>query len=201
MSVGEKTITLQDVACLWGLPIDSIPTNGVFDDDWTPLMETSFERYIDASAWMSKRRGIGDQTVYIFRFSLKLSWLREHFSNLSEDGTPAQIDQYTRAFMMEMFRTILFPDSSSVGVPTMYLQFLTDLEHPPRYNWGDVVLAYLYRNLSLTAQSSVKSIFGPLILFQMWAWTWFSVSRLTPITPYDSWGETDLDSCQPYERY
>jgi hypothetical protein len=56
---------------------------------------------------------------------------------------------------MEMFRMILFPDSSLVGVLAMYLQFLTDLEHPPRYNWGPVVLAYLYRNLSLTAQSLV----------------------------------------------
>jgi hypothetical protein len=56
---------------------------------------------------------------------------------------------------MEMFGTILFPDSSSVGVLAMYLQFLTDLEHSPRYNWGAVVLAYLYQNLSLTAQSLV----------------------------------------------
>jgi hypothetical protein len=98
MSVGEMTITLQDVAYLWGLPIDGILVTGVSDDDWTPLVETSFGRHIDASAWISKRRGIGDQTVYTFSFSLKLSWLREHFSNLPEDATPAQIDQYTRDF-------------------------------------------------------------------------------------------------------
>jgi Plant mobile domain len=201
MSVGEMTITLQDVACLWGLPVDGIPVTGVSDDDWTPLIKVSFGKYIDASAWITKGRGTRDQTVYTSRFSLKLSWLWEHFLNLSEDATPAQIDQYTRVFVMEMFGTILFPDSSSVGVPVVYLQFLTDLEHPPRYNWGAAVLAYLYRNLSLTSWSSVKSSFGPLILLQMWAWTWFSVSRLTFITPYDSWGKPDLDSCQPYGRY
>jgi hypothetical protein len=84
-------------------------------------VEASFGRHIDASALMSKRRGTGDQTVYTSSFSLKLSWLREHFSNLSEDATTAQIDQYTRPFVMEMFEMILFPDSSSVGIPAMYL--------------------------------------------------------------------------------
>jgi hypothetical protein len=78
-------------------------------------VEASFGRYIDASAWMSKKRGTEDQTMYTFSFSLKLSWLREHFSNLSEDATSVQIDQYTRAFVMEMFGTTLFPDGSSVG--------------------------------------------------------------------------------------
>jgi hypothetical protein len=85
MSVGEMTITLHDMACLWGLPIDGIPVTGVSDDDWTPLVKAFFERHIDASAWMSKKRGTGDQKVYTFSFSLKLSWLREHFSNLPKD--------------------------------------------------------------------------------------------------------------------
>jgi Plant mobile domain len=112
-------------------------------------VEIFFGRQIDASAWMSKKKGTGDQTVHrTFRFSLKLVWLRELFSNLSEDSTPVQIDQYTRTFVMEIFGTILFPDSSSIEVHAMYLQFLTDLEHPSIYNWGAVVLAYLYRNFS-----------------------------------------------------
>jgi Plant mobile domain len=83
----------------------------------------------------------------------------------------------------------------------MYLQFLTDLEHPPTYNWGATVLAYLYRTLSVVARTKTKSIYGPLILLQMWVWTWLNVSRPRPITPYDSWDEPNLDSCQPYGRY
>jgi Plant mobile domain len=91
MSVGEMTITLQDVACLWGLPVNGIPVTGISDDDWMSLVEASFGRHIDASTWMSKKLGTGDQMLYTSNFSLKLSWLREHFSNLSEDATPVQI--------------------------------------------------------------------------------------------------------------
>jgi Plant mobile domain len=87
---------------------------------------------------------------------------------------------------MELFGTVLFPDSSSIGVLAMYLRFLTDLEHPSTYNWGAAVLAYLYHTLSVAARTKTKSIYWPLILLQMWAWTWLNVSRPRPITPYDS---------------
>jgi Plant mobile domain len=122
MLVGEMTITLQDVTCLWGLPVNGIPITGISDDSWTPLVKASFGRQINSSAWVSKKQGTRDQAVYKpFNFNLKLSWLREQFSDLPEDATPAQIDQYTRAFVMEMFGIVLFLDSSSTGVPAMYL--------------------------------------------------------------------------------
>jgi hypothetical protein len=50
MSVGEMTITLHDVACLWGLPVNGIPVTGISNDSWTPLVEASFGRQINASA-------------------------------------------------------------------------------------------------------------------------------------------------------
>jgi hypothetical protein len=64
MLVGEMTVTLQDVMCLWGLPVDGIPGIGISDDNWTPLVDTSFERQIDASAWMSKQKGTGDHKCF-----------------------------------------------------------------------------------------------------------------------------------------
>jgi hypothetical protein len=101
MPVGEMTVTLHDVVCLWGLPVNGLPLTGVSDDDWTSLVDASFERQIDASVWVSKKNGTGDQTVYqTSRFSLKLSWLWEHFSNLPEDAMSAQID-HMRAFCDE----------------------------------------------------------------------------------------------------
>lgn len=92
---------------------------------------------------------------------------------------------------MDMFNTVLFFDMSGNGVPAMYLQLLIDLEHPCPYNWGAVVLAYLYCNLSIAARSGLRSIAGPLMLLQMWSWTRLNVSRPRPVNPFDSWGEPD----------
>lgn len=99
MSVREMTITLQNVACLWGLPIDGILVIGVSDSNSTHLAEAAFGRPIDVSAWMSKKYVIRGQSVYKpSRFIFSLPWLREQFSALSNDATLEQIDQYTRAF-------------------------------------------------------------------------------------------------------
>jgi hypothetical protein len=36
---GEMTMTLQDVSCLWGLPIQGLPVTGISDDDWSSDIE------------------------------------------------------------------------------------------------------------------------------------------------------------------
>jgi Plant mobile domain len=202
MPVGELTVTLQDVACLWGLPIDGIPITGVSDRDWTNLVIQAFGKPLIGSTWLNKKRTVAGQTVYKqSRYSLSLSWLTEQFPSLRDDATSEEVVYYTRAFIMDLFGTLLFPDSTWSGVPAMYLQFLMDLEHPQQYNWGAAVLALLYRNLSIAARAVSKSITGPVILLQMWGWTWFNVSRPKPLEPFTAWGEPDLDSCQPYGRY
>jgi Plant mobile domain len=105
------------------------------------------------------------------RYSLSLSWLAEQFPSLDDDTTLDEVVYYTRAFIMDLFGTLLFPDNSLIGVPAMYLQLLTDLEHPQKYNWGAAVLALLYSNLSIAARVGSKTITGPMILLQMWGWT------------------------------
>jgi Plant mobile domain len=152
MPVGELTVTLQDVACLWGLPIDDIPITGVSDSDWTELTVQAFGKPLTGSTWLSKKRTVAGQAVYKqSRYNLSLSRLAEQFSSLRDDATPEEVVYYTRALIMDLFGTLLFLDSTWIGVPAMYLQFLTDLEHPQRYNWGAAVLALLYHNLSITA--------------------------------------------------
>jgi Plant mobile domain len=201
MLVGKMTITLQDVACLWGLPVDDIPITCISNDDLTPLVKVSFGRHIDVSALMSKKRvlGIRQCTLPYLLWSclrcgsiFQICWRTPHQRRLiSTRGL-----LWWRCLGWYYFQIVHRLES----LQCIY-NFLTNLEHPLIYNCGATVLAYLYRNLSLTARSGVKSIFWPLILLQMWAWTWFNVSHPTPITSYNSWGEPDLDSCQPYGRY
>jgi hypothetical protein len=72
-------------------------------------VEASFERQIDTSAWVSKNNGTGDQTVYqTSRFSLKLSWLQEHFLNFSKDAMLAQIDHMRVFYDEDVWNDIIF---------------------------------------------------------------------------------------------
>ena len=83
--------------------------------------------------------------------------------------------KYTRAFVMDMLGSVMFPDKSDDQVAVMYLQFLGDMD--TRYNWGQAVLAFLYRQLYMASHVHVKSMAGPLMLLQQWAWTRFPIGR------------------------
>jgi len=43
-----------------------------------------------------------------------------------------------------MHENILLPNTLTSKVHLMYLLFLTNLTHVSIYNWGSIVLAYLY---------------------------------------------------------
>jgi hypothetical protein len=95
------------------------------------LTVQDFGRLLTDSTWLSKKRIVAGQGVYKqSRYSLSLSWLADQFPSLDDDATPDEVVYYTRAFIMNLFGTFLFPDSSWTGVSAMYLQLLTDLEHP-----------------------------------------------------------------------
>lgn len=76
---------------------------------------------------------------------------------------------------MDLFGSRMFADSSADAVPAMYLQFIEDLTHEKKYNWGGAVLACLYHNLSRAAHQGIETMGGGLLLLLMWSWTRFSI--------------------------
>jgi hypothetical protein len=197
MPVGEMTVTLQDVGCILGLPVFGETVTGIAYSDWRPLLENCLGRPIPAHAWRKSvaRRGFG--------WSLKLSWLREEFRELPQNPTPLQVAYYTRAYLLDFFVSVLFPTSSGDDVPVMYIQFLTNLDNPVRYNWGGAVLAHLYKALSVTAQKERTTFTGCVDLLQLWIWTRFSTCRPKKARSgieFSEWGFPNLDDCMPYGR-
>ncbi|KAF3341139.1 Serine/threonine-protein [Carex littledalei] len=134
--VGEMTVTLQDVSCLWGLPIKGAPVTGFADTNARALVE-HFLGAGSADAVLKRRR---DRT-----------------ENPGEP-TDEQVHQYTRAYILDLFGTLLFADSSGDSVPVMYLQFLGNLDEPVQYNWGGAVLALLYRNLCVAVERRTQTM-------------------------------------------
>ena len=105
----------------------------------------------------------------------RLRWLAERFHELPNNED--LLHQNLAGYIMELIGTVLLPDGSGDCMPSMYCQFLENLDEPVVYNWGAAVLACLYRNLCRAAWADAVSITGPLMLLQMWAWTHFSIGR------------------------
>jgi hypothetical protein len=160
------TITLEDVLCLWGLPIDGLPITGDVDDNWDSIVEEMFGRL----EWASFRRPPG-------QFHMSRTWLREPWSGEEEtrarlppNSPQEEVEMYARAYMLDLFSSVMFPDQSGY-IQSMFIQFIMNLDNPPRYSWGSAVLARLYRALCDGSEQDKLQMGGPLSLLQLWVWT------------------------------
>jgi hypothetical protein len=179
-----------------------VPISGCTDDNWSQLIEDClghevYDGYEDENDefFVTRVDNRLESQVVKSKYHMRLKWLRDHFAEGLTPATGQQtVDRYTRAFCMDLFGSVMFPDACTGGVPIMYLQFLEDLG--PRqvdYNWGGAVLACLYRELSRACRGKTASINGPLLLLQMWYWTRFPLGRPRPKNDLPFGGEAGLE--------
>ncbi|XP_048536196.1 protein MAIN-LIKE 2-like isoform X2 [Triticum urartu] len=179
LPAGEMTITLQDVSCLWGLPIHGKPLVGKAYAQWSEIVERLLGIPVDEQHMKQKKRRKGDDNAVVrnSQYSLNLGKLRERFHVLPDNPMDREINWHARALVLEILGSIVFTDTSGDGVPAMYLQFMQDLGQPTEYNWGAAALALLYRQLSIGAEKERLEISGPLLLLQLWSWSHLPLGR------------------------
>jgi hypothetical protein len=78
---------------------------------------------------------------------VRMMWLREEFRECPTDADEVTMTMYVRAWVRHMFATVLFLDSTRDNVSWMYISALAHWHEAGSYNWGSVVLAYLYYQL------------------------------------------------------
>ncbi|KAH1262416.1 Serine/threonine-protein phosphatase 7 long form [Glycine max] len=93
---------------------------------------------------------------------IKLSWLTHNFPDLNNHDS-----RFTRAWILQFIRGVLFVDKSSNKVLVRYLQFLRDFRECITYSWGSAVLGYLYREMYNATNYKTKSIGGMCILIHV----------------------------------
>lgn len=164
MVVGEVTITLQDIAVQFGLPIDGPPVTGNMSQDWTGVCA----QYL----------GVPCPSRDLDGGRLKLSTIERMVDPLEEDADDAEVIFATRAYILQLIGGLLFADKSGNRVHLMFLPLLENLEMDTPYSWGSAVLAWLYRQLCQASNKDVHDISGALLLVQIWAW-----DRLPYIAP------------------
>ncbi|KAK6151727.1 hypothetical protein DH2020_014362 [Rehmannia glutinosa] len=113
LPVGETTVTLQDVAIIWGLPVEGLP---VIARD---LERTRDEWMLYYQQWLGFA-----PTLNMFRGAsrLKLVALRSHFEQIviAEHTPQLEVEQYARGIALLLIGSFLMPDSSGNSVSLHY---------------------------------------------------------------------------------
>ncbi|KAH1046162.1 hypothetical protein J1N35_036946 [Gossypium stocksii] len=153
---GECTVTLEDVALQFGLPIDGDAVTGV-----SAIAESAALCY----SLLGTSPGDAESTFS----ELKFTWLKANFQHLSYNATEEELVCAARAYIMHIIGGVLMPNSNNNRVHLQYLPLSADQRRVRSYSWGSAVLSMLYRELCRTTDPDAVDIGGCLILLQSWA--------------------------------
>ncbi|KAL0342517.1 UNVERIFIED_CONTAM: Serine/threonine-protein phosphatase 7 long form [Sesamum calycinum] len=178
-SVGEATVTLQDISINWALPIEGNLITGV-DIKW---MTQQWQNY--CHQWLGFRPNENAFKHSRIKLSTLLDWL---LNNTCDDESPVDyVLQEARVCVMCIIGGILCPDATGNTVLLLYLRHIEIIDEERPSNWGTAVLAYLYRELCMASQRGKTNIGGAMQLLQIWAW-----SRIITLSPIPSNNAADL---------
>ncbi|KAJ3708556.1 hypothetical protein LUZ61_012261 [Rhynchospora tenuis] len=198
--VGEMTVSLEDVAFLYGLPVTSgRVVTGHCHFDYIELLSTYALPRDTPQEEVEKCFREKDRTK---KHCVRFTKLRKIWKDVVLDDED-QIDRYTRAFVLELIGCTLFPDGTGDSVPAFYLDLLRDLRTAPSqgvYNWGAATLAALYRGLDTAAINNTTKIGAPWLLLQVWSYARLTLCRPTITDDFSGWGVPSIDTCAPYGR-
>ncbi|XP_028070431.1 protein MAIN-LIKE 1-like [Camellia sinensis] len=159
LTIGEMTITLDDVATILGLSIvaKSISMRKLSERRAVTLVVNTLE--IDEQEVRHEMSTAGSNSV-------RLEWLRARFHNVTDNDSMERIACAGRAYLLFLLGCTLFSDKTYTRVLAVYLSLLSDLTTVSSYAWGAAALAYLYRQLGYASRSGVKQIAGYMTLLE-----------------------------------
>ena len=126
---------------------------------------------------------------------LKITWVRNTFSNLSEGANAVTTQQYARAYMFQVL-VLLFGNKSQSKLHCYFLKLLNDFGVARKYSWGSATLVFLYKEPCTAVIQKSTEIAGPVFILKLWAWEHLPYLTPIPINP------TNLNGDDPYDcRY
>ncbi|XP_028065469.1 protein MAIN-LIKE 2-like [Camellia sinensis] len=166
LTVGEITITLDNVATILGLPIvgKSISVRKLLEMRVIALVVNTLE--IDEQEVRHEMSSAGGNSV-------RLEWLKAHFHNVTNNDLMERIVCAGRAYLLFLLGCTLFSNKTCTRVPIVYLSLLSDLTTISSYAWGAATLAYLYRQMGYASRSDMKQIVGYMTLLDGWIYEHF----------------------------
>ncbi|RWR85250.1 serine/threonine-protein phosphatase 7 long form [Cinnamomum micranthum f. kanehirae] len=162
---GEATVTLEDVAYIYGLPIDGLAVTGLVWSRWMILEET----FLDLL-------GVAPDPSEFQAGQINLKWFHDNFKDLQKRPPQAVEIRHTRAYLFHLVSSQICTNTSGSRGNAYWIELFEDFKP---YAWGPACLANLYRSLTRASRikDRVKTITGPLQLLQIWAYLRMSIGR------------------------
>lgn len=135
LNSGKATVTLEDVAYIYGLPIDGLPVNG-----------RTFSSPLTMVKLCKELLGVVPDINYdCYGVQIKFTWLRENFGLEPKSRSRDQDVWWTRAFLFCLVADQIFWTSSGTKAPAHILELFRRFE---RRSWETACLANLYRSFT-----------------------------------------------------
>ncbi|XP_025625641.1 protein MAIN-LIKE 2-like [Arachis duranensis] len=151
-------MTLEDVAHIFGLPIDGEPMSGWTDSSGDFLQNQSI-------AIFGREPGVSHSS----KSYMKLTWVRR-IRDAEPLDNKESIRRYVRCQIFCLLGSTLFTDKSTAYAHAKYLPLLFDFMRIHTYSWESACLVHLYRALFRAPRYDRKEMDGPLNLLFVWAW-------------------------------
>lgn len=143
----EMAPSLRDVSYILGIPVTGhVVTAEPIGDEAVKWM---------CLHYLGESPGNGEQLCGLIR----LTWLYRRFHELPENPTINEIAYSTRAYLLYLVGSTLFPDTMRGFVSPRYLPLLADFRKIREYAWGAAALAHLYRGLSVAVTPNATTQF------------------------------------------
>ncbi|XP_042484359.1 protein MAIN-LIKE 1-like [Macadamia integrifolia] len=151
----EMTITLEDVAYILGLRVIGKAITGKMYKEAEDILGVVLGQHpSDPTNTKALRSGC-----------VKLTWLRNQFSQLQSNASEINVIRATRAYLLHLLGTTIFANTSGNMVSVSYLPLLADFVECAEYAWGAATLAFLYRALMSASRKNTANIGGSMTLF------------------------------------
>jgi len=152
----EMTVSLDDMACLLHLPIDSmlLSHGSISRNETVELMETYLGSSMgDTLKEVEKTKGAHCRFSYLERIFKEC--LKEQRDLKTEYGVTQEVrrlrDQAVRIYLLYLVGITIFTDKSQWVVDVVYLRYFRDLDLVAAW-WGVAALFHLYKELNNAAR-------------------------------------------------
>ncbi|XP_012841994.1 PREDICTED: serine/threonine-protein phosphatase 7 long form homolog [Erythranthe guttata] len=125
-----------------------------------------------------ERSGLMPLVRHSYKKVLKLEWLRNTFSSVTDNDDENKRTCATRAFLLYVLSCTIFQGKTGNMGTLQLLCLLQNLDNIGTYEWGTTCLCLLYEALSDALRANTNQISGYLTLLQGWIYEHFP--HLTP---------------------